>query len=56
LVAGDNIVSKWVYGIEEPREPAPLHLIAAYPRMVEEWVFGSFWQDFGGGPDHAEQT
>jgi hypothetical protein len=56
LVAGDNIVSKWVYGIEEPREPPPLHLVAAYPRMVEEWVFGSFWKDFGGGPDRAEQT
>jgi hypothetical protein len=56
LVAGDNIVSKWVYGIEEPREPLPLHLIDAYPHMVEEWVFGPFWEKFGGRPDHVEQT
>ncbi|MFI6658133.1 hypothetical protein ACIBL8_21720 [Streptomyces sp. NPDC050523] len=42
LARGDNIVSTWCHGIEEPREPAPKHLIDAYPQMIDAWVFGPF--------------
>ncbi|WP_106976724.1 hypothetical protein [Streptomyces sp. NRRL B-24484] len=42
LAQGDNIVSLWVFGTDEPREPAPTHLIDAYPEMVDKWVFGHF--------------
>lgn len=41
LVAGDNLVSRWVYEIEE-KEPAPSGIQAAYPKWVEQWVFRSF--------------
>lgn len=39
LAEGDNLVSAWVYQIEEPREPAPL-LVGAYSELVDDWVFG----------------
>jgi hypothetical protein len=39
LARGDNIVSRWVYEIEE-KEPAPLSMLLSYPTLVEEWVFG----------------
>lgn len=42
LAQGDNIVSTWCYVIEEPREPVPQHLIDAYPKMIDDWVFGHF--------------
>ncbi|MFB7674468.1 hypothetical protein ACFC26_23950 [Kitasatospora purpeofusca] len=42
LARGDNIVSLWVFGIEEPRGSSPRHLIDAYPSMVDTWVFGHF--------------
>ncbi|MFI9276048.1 hypothetical protein ACIGXM_36005 [Kitasatospora sp. NPDC052896] len=42
LIRGDNIVSLWVFGTEEPHKPPPTHLIDAYPAMVEDWVFGHF--------------
>ncbi|WP_035838825.1 hypothetical protein [Kitasatospora azatica] len=42
LTRGDNIVSLWVFGTEEPHEPPPTHLIDAYPAMVDDWVFGHF--------------
>ncbi|MFD8321632.1 hypothetical protein [Kitasatospora purpeofusca] len=42
LARGDNIVSLWVFGIEEPRASSPGHLIDAYPSMVDTWVFGHF--------------
>jgi len=39
LAAGDNLVSAWVYEIEE-KEPAPRGIKAAYPNWVKNWVFG----------------
>lgn len=39
LVAGDSIVSAWLYEVEE-KMPAPSTISAAYPRLIEEWVFG----------------
>jgi hypothetical protein len=39
LIAGDSIVSAWLYEVEE-KMPAPPTIIAAYPRLIEEWVFG----------------
>jgi hypothetical protein len=39
LARGDNIVSRWVYEIEE-KEPAPFQMVHSYPAMVEGWVFG----------------
>ena len=40
LTAGDNVVSRWVYEIEE-KEPAPRLIQEAYPKWVEQWVFGT---------------
>ncbi|MFE2033033.1 hypothetical protein ACFXBB_07175 [Streptomyces scopuliridis] len=42
LADGDNIVSQWGYRIEEPRGYLPHDLINAYPKMIDEWVFGHF--------------
>ena len=39
LAAGDNLVSAWVYEIEE-KEPAPQGIKAAYPDWIRNWVFG----------------
>lgn len=39
LVAGDNVVSRWVYEIEE-KEPAPQEIQKTYLERVERWVFG----------------
>ena len=39
LIAGDNLVSRWVYEVSE-REPAPEGIQRAYPRLVRGWVFG----------------
>lgn len=41
LAAGDNIVSRWVYEIEE-KERAPLEIQKTYPERVRQWVFGPF--------------
>jgi hypothetical protein len=38
LVTGDNVVSRWVYEIEE-KENAPLEIQKAYPRWVDDWIF-----------------
>jgi hypothetical protein len=54
LANGDNIVSAWVYQIEEPREPMP-SIIDIYPDLVDGWVFGHLpreWLDPGWQPDH----
>lgn len=42
LVAGDNVVSEWVYGLEEPHQSVPRDLIEAYPAMIDDWVFSHF--------------
>ncbi|MFJ8073827.1 hypothetical protein ACIQ7Q_07795 [Streptomyces sp. NPDC096176] len=42
LAAGDNIVSQWGFHFEEPDWSLPRDLIDAYPRMIDEWVFGHF--------------
>jgi glycerophosphoryl diester phosphodiesterase len=39
LAAGDNLVSAWVYEIEE-KGPAPRGIKAAYPNWLKNWVFG----------------
>lgn len=39
LVLGDNIVSKWVFEVEEKEGP-PVAFAAQYPLMVRRWVFG----------------
>jgi len=39
LAGGDNVVSRWVYEIEE-KEPAPRDIQRTYVQRVEEWVFG----------------
>lgn len=38
LIAGDNLVSRWIYEIEE-NEPAPAHIMANYPKYIERWLF-----------------
>ncbi len=39
LIAGDNLVSRWVYEIEE-KEAAPRAIQSTYPEWVDEWVLG----------------
>jgi len=39
VAAGDNIVSTWIYYIEEPREPVP-HIKFTYSDLIDRWVFG----------------
>lgn len=39
LIAGDNLVSRWIYEMSE-MEPAPSEIQQAYPSWVLEWVFG----------------
>jgi hypothetical protein len=43
LVVGDNLMSLWIFGMSNPREPAPQMLIAAYKGVVERWVFEPVW-------------
>jgi hypothetical protein len=38
LARGDDVVSRWVYEIEE-KEPASLTIMSDYPVMVDTWVF-----------------
>lgn len=40
LTTGDNLVSRWVYEIEE-KEPAPQEIQNTYAQRVQQWVFGS---------------
>jgi hypothetical protein len=39
LTAGDNLISRWVFEIEQ-REPAPWGLQQEYPQWVRQWIFG----------------
>jgi hypothetical protein len=39
LAEGDNLVSRWVYEIEE-KELAPWGISKVYPQLVHDWVFG----------------
>jgi hypothetical protein len=39
LAAGDNVVSRWQYGIQE-KEPAPIGMCEFYPPALEDWIFG----------------
>lgn len=39
LSAGDNLVSSWLYEIEE-KIPAPARIRDKYPGLIEGWVFG----------------
>lgn len=41
LILGDNLVSVWIYEIEE-KKPAPSTIQQQYASWIEEWVFGSF--------------
>ncbi len=38
LVAGDNLISRWVYEIED-KEAAPREIQQRYPALVRNWVF-----------------
>ena len=42
LAAGDNLVSRWIFSIEEPHARVPVEFANAYPAMVDRWVFGHF--------------
>ncbi|WP_406332871.1 hypothetical protein [Streptomyces sp. NBC_00203] len=42
LASGDNVVSAWVFHIEEPDDYLPRDLMDAYPTMVDNWVFSHF--------------
>lgn len=39
LAKADNIVSGWVFGIQEPREPIP-GIADSYAELVDDWIFG----------------
>jgi hypothetical protein len=41
LAHGDNIISQWCHGLEEPHELPPTDWIKCYPETVDAWVFGS---------------
>lgn len=41
LVPGDNLISVWIYEIQE-KEAAPSGIQKAYPKWVEKWVFGDY--------------
>ncbi|MGW1762340.1 hypothetical protein [Streptomyces mirabilis] len=41
LAHGDNIISQWCYGLDEPHELPPTDWIKCYPETVDTWVFGS---------------
>lgn len=43
LAAGDNLISLWAFGIEEPRQPKPVVLIAGYEDALVRWVLGPVW-------------
>lgn len=38
LAKGDNVVSQWVFEIEE-KDPVPASMAASYPVLVDTWVF-----------------
>lgn len=43
LARGDNVVSRWIYEIEE-KLPAPRDTRDLYPECVDAWIFGrSSW-------------
>jgi hypothetical protein len=53
LANGDNIVSAWVYEIDE-REPAPA-IVDYYTDLVDDWIFGHLpreWLDPDWRPGH----
>lgn len=39
LAEGDNLISTWLFHVEERDEPAPTHLVESYPLMIDQWVF-----------------
>ncbi len=39
LIKGDNLISSWVYEIED-KEPAPSEIQRLYPKWIKKWVFG----------------
>ena len=39
-IEGDNLVSRWIFEIEEKR-PAPRDIQQQYPHWVKEWVFSA---------------
>jgi hypothetical protein len=54
LAAGDNLVSEWIFQIEEPREPTP-SVREAYLELVDDWIFGHMpenWLDVNWRRDH----
>jgi hypothetical protein len=58
LAAGDNVVSRWCYEIDE-KEPAPRDFMSAYPDMVATWIFADLdllIAQTAGEPDDREPT
>jgi len=51
LAAGDNLMSLWVFKVQE-KEPAPPGIQQAYPQWVQEWIFKTL--DSGAIPEYAE--
>ncbi|MFJ8301069.1 hypothetical protein ACIQ9R_34925 [Streptomyces sp. NPDC094447] len=41
LAHGDNIISQWCHGLDEPHQPPSTDWIKRYPKTVDAWVFGS---------------
>lgn len=41
LARGDNLISQWCHGLDEPNELPPANWINRYPETVDTWVFGS---------------
>jgi hypothetical protein len=44
LASGDNLVSAWLFNVEEPYELLPRWLIDSYNSMIDEWVFAPVWE------------
>lgn len=43
LAAGDNLISLWALGIDEPRATKPSPFIAAYEDALVRWILGPVW-------------
>lgn len=52
LIAADNVVSRWVYEIEE-KEQAPNQIQQQYPEWVKGWVFREFNDALRADGSHA---
>lgn len=44
LADGDNLVSTWTFQLHERGQSVPASLKAAYPSMIDRWVFEPVWE------------